>query len=414
MIGWLKTTLGNHVDIITGYPFKSELYTESEKSIRLLRGDNIIPGSTRWDGAKYWSLDKVEGLNKYYLNPQDLIIAMDRVLVSNGLKITIIQDEDVPALLVQRVARLRANKGLDQKFLPYLVMSHRFEQYVKSVQTETAIPHISTQQINDFPIVLPPLLEQCRIAEVLGVWDESIDLLERLIGRVRSRKQGLMQQLLTGKKRFKEFDNSSGKSSKEWQLTTLGKCLSQKPKYGANASAIPYSPGAPRYIRITDINEYGDLIDNNLVSLLADKIDDYVLNDNDFLIARSGNTVGKTFLYQKEKHGFAAYAGYLIKFEVNKDILLPSYFKFYTQSNQYWLCIKNSIRSGAQPNINAQEYSKFQILLPPIPEQEKIAAVLSAADEEISTLEKQLAAYKQQKLGLMQQLLTGKIRVGMI
>ena len=75
-------------------------------------------------------------------------------------------------------------------------------------------PNITRKDVCEFPIVLPPLLEQCRIAEVLGVWDESIDLLERLIGKTRSRKQGLMQQLLTGKKRFKEFEGS------EWLLTS--------------------------------------------------------------------------------------------------------------------------------------------------------------------------------------------------
>jgi type I restriction enzyme, S subunit len=403
MKDWLKTTLGSHVDIITGYPFKSELYTEAEKSIRLLRGDNIIPGSTRWDGVKYWSLDKTEGLNKYYLNSQDLIIAMDRVLVSNGLKIAIIQEKDIPALLVQRVARLRANKGLDQKFLPYLVMSHRFEQYVKSVQTETAIPHISTQQINDFPIVLPPLLEQCRIAEVLGVWDESIDLLERLIGKTRSRKQGLMQQLLTGKKRFKEFEGS------EWKTVKLSDFFTEISKKNTNNEdlvvlscskvygIVPQSSIFAKRIASENTKRYKIVEVNNLVydpMLLWDASIGFVESVNRGVISPAYNT----FKY-KGSCDVLPYFRYLFKSYEFKEI-----YKIISQGT--------NVRRRKAP---AKTFLSIEFEFPQsVPEQEKIAAVLSAADEEISTLEKQLAAYKQQKLGLMQQLLTGKIRVGII
>ena len=412
MKGWLKTTLGNHVDIITGYPFKSELYTEAEKSIRLLRGDNIIPGSTRWDGVKYWSLDKVEGLNKYYLNPQDLIIAMDRVLVSNGLKITIIQDEDVPALLVQRVARLRASKGLDQNFLPYLVMSHRFEQYVKSVQTETAIPHISTQQISDFPIVLPPLLEQCRIAEMLGVWDESIDLLERLIGKTRSRKQGLMQQLLTGKKRFKEFEGS------EWKIIVFNQIIDK---------CFDYRGRTPLKIGM----EWGD---GNIPALSASNVRMGKIDfDRECYFAstelykkwmtQGDLEKGDVLLTTEAPLGTVAQVPdnelYILSQRViairPKPELLNKSFLFHSMISKEFQdeLDKNSSGSTAK-GIQRKRLEKIIIKIPSLPEQEKIAAVLSAADEEISTLEKQLAAYKQQKLGLMQQLLTGKIRVGMI
>ncbi|AFY91774.1 restriction endonuclease subunit S [Chamaesiphon minutus] len=404
MKGWLKTTLGNHVDIITGYPFKSELYTESEQSIRLLRGDNIIPGSTRWDGAKHWSLNNVEGLNKYYLNPQDLIIAMDRVLVSNGLKIAIIREEDVPALLVQRVARLRANKGLEQKFLPYLVMSHRFEQYVKSVQTETAIPHISTQQINDFPIVLPPLLEQCRIAEILGVWDESIDLLEKLIGRVRSRKQGLMQQLLTGKKRFKEFEGS------EWKKVSLEKIADINPRSHPNNLQF-----VGEFVEMASVSESGHL--KNIASINLDtSTSGYTAFINgDTLVAKITPCFenGKgAFIEGLRGIGFGSTEFFVLRAKME---IIPIYLYYLTRTYNFGMRGKTMMQgSGGQQRVPSDFIRQFAVKLPSIPEQEKIAAVLSAADEEISTLEKQLAAYKQQKLGLMQQLLTGKIRVEMI
>jgi type I restriction enzyme, S subunit len=394
MKGWLKTTLGNHVDIITGYPFKSELYTEAEKSIRLLRGDNIIPGSTRWDGVKYWSLDKVEGLNKYYLNPQDLIIAMDRVLVSNGLKITIIKDEDVPALLVQRVARLRGNKGLDQKFLPYLVMSYKFEQYVKSVQTETAIPHISTQQINDFPIFLPPLSEQCKIAEVLGAWDEAIDLLEKLVASNRSRKQGLMQQLLTGKKRFKEFEGSEWKS---YSFSEIVKLRSKKfdPKTSSESKMC---------VELEHISQTsGKLIGTVDSSKQASTKNHFFTGD--VLFGKLRPYLRKYLLAQ-----FDGVCSTEIWVLVSQKYIASNYLFYLVQTSEF-IATANVSSGSKMPRADWGYISEVSFRIPPLPEQEKIAAVLTAADEEIATLEKQLAAYKRQKIGLMQQLLTGRIRI---
>jgi type I restriction enzyme, S subunit len=196
---------------------------------------------------------------------------------------------------------------------------------------------------------------------------------------------------------------------KGWELLNLADCIVGKPKYGANASAISYSKGLPRYIRITDIQDDGNLA-NQIVSLSLDDFHEYILKDNDFVIARSGNTVGKSFLYSEGKHGFAAYAGYLIKFVINPNILLPTYLKFYAQSDRYWIWVRNTIRSGAQPNINAQEYSSLRILVPPLLEQCRIAEVLGVWDESIDLLERLIGKTRSRKQGLMQQLLTGKKR----
>jgi type I restriction enzyme, S subunit len=266
-----------------------------------------------------------------------------------------------------------------------------------------------------FKILLPPLLEQCRIAEVLGFWDESIDLLERLIGRVRSRKQGLMQQLLTGKKRFKEFEDSDNR---------------QKTLYGS-------LPSDWKYIPIADIaQEYStkNKEANDLTVLSCSKYKGLV-NSLEYF----GKQVFSedTSTYKIVKYGMFAYAtnhidegsiGY--QNLCDKALISPMYTVFKTDSNrvhdlflysvlktEYYrqiFSINTSASVERRGSLRWKDFSKIKVPLPSLPEQEKIAAVLSAADEEISTLEKQLAAYKQQKLGLMQQLLTGKIRVGMI
>jgi restriction endonuclease S subunit len=111
------------------------------------------------------------------------------------------------------------------RWLSYLISSDDYRLKISSHATGTSMSmkNISKVDLLNIEIIIPPLLEQCKIAEILGVWDESIDLLERLIGKTRSRKQGLMQQLLTGKKRFKEFEGSDWKEYSIKDLCKVGR-----------------------------------------------------------------------------------------------------------------------------------------------------------------------------------------------
>ncbi|MDN3454029.1 restriction endonuclease subunit S [Psychrobacter sp. APC 3350] len=131
----------------------------------------------------------------------------------------------------------------------------------------------------------------------------------------------------------------------------------------------------------------------------------------DFLFARSGNTVGKTFLFEEAIHPKSAYAGYLIRYRPDPSKLTPHYLKQFCFSGKYENWVKSQIRAGAQPNINAKEYGSMEIPLPPIPEQQKIAKILSTWDNAISITERLIDNSTQQKKALMQQLLTGKKRL---
>lgn len=175
---WKHTYLGEHVDLLTGFPFRSSEFLEIP-GVRLARGDNVKRGFFDWsDGkAKYWPSVSAE-LEQYLLEPGDVLIGMDGSRVGeNWVRVT---ESDLPCLLVQRVARLRARLTLDQRFLRFLVGVPAFSAYVKAVHTGTSIPHISGEQIRRFPIVLPPLREQKAIACILGALDDKIDLNRRM------------------------------------------------------------------------------------------------------------------------------------------------------------------------------------------------------------------------------------------
>jgi len=180
-------------------------------------------------------------------------------------------------------------------------------------------------------------------------------------------------------------------------------------KYGAGESASEFTDGFVRYIRITDINDDGNLRSDK-VGISKDKAKDYLLSNGDFLFARTGATVGKTYLYNN-KDGECAYAGYLIKFKPNENRLSQYYLKYYCHSSAYWRWIRNTARSTAQPNVNAAEYSRMLIPIPSMNEQLQISQILSEVDAKIQKEEATKAEFEQLKKGLMQVLLTGKVRV---
>lgn len=167
--------LGDHVDVLVGFPFKSASYTTCPDDIRLVRGDNIIQGRLRWDSAVRWPTNRLEGVERYFLEQRDVVVAMDRPWIEAGLKYACIGESDLPALLVQRAARLRGKDSLDQDFLYYLIGSRAFTDHVLAVQTGTAVPHISSGQILDFRFRLPSLSDQRFVAGVLGALNHKIE-----------------------------------------------------------------------------------------------------------------------------------------------------------------------------------------------------------------------------------------------
>ena len=164
----------------------------------------------------------------------------------------------------------------------------------------------------------------------------------------------------------------------KYPLVSLGS-LSTPPKYGANESAISGDSSVDyRYIRITDITDDGYL---GSEWMTAENIDEqYILQDGDFLFARTGATAGKYFLYES-KYGKAIYAGYLIRFQFNNDFVLPKYVKNILRLEPYTQWAEYNRRGR---NISAPRYSGFQIPLPPLPIQQQIVDECAVIDEEYS------------------------------
>lgn len=200
--GWQETTLGAEIDLMTGFPFKSSYYTDSDQSIRLLRGDNIIQCALRWDDVKKWPESEIDEFLTYQLKEGDVVLAMDRPWVKAGLKHAMISSDDLPCLLVQRTACLRASKDIDNRFLMYLIGSHAFTRHILSNQTGIGVPHISGKQIQGFAFIKPPVSKQKIISDNLDELRLNIQRLESIyrqkLAALTELKQSILQKAFTG------------------------------------------------------------------------------------------------------------------------------------------------------------------------------------------------------------------------
>lgn len=196
----------------------------------------------------------------------------------------------------------------------------------------------------------------------------------------------------------------------EWEVRRLGDLCCNQGDYGINAPAVAYSNDLPTYLRITDISDDGKFIIDNKASVNSPNSKNYHLEEGDIVFARTGATVGKTYLYDPAD-GDLVFAGFLIRFSPNERKIIPYYLKTYTDTAAYWYWVKIISQRSGQPGINAAEYSSLQLPVPPLSEQKKIAEVLGLWDKAIEKQSQLIEQLTLRKRGLMQQLLTAKRRL---
>lgn len=193
----------------------------------------------------------------------------------------------------------------------------------------------------------------------------------------------------------------------DWEVKTLGS-LTDKCSYGVGAEARVYC-GDVKYIRITDIDDESHRFSPSPITSPSFFQEKHIVQKNDLLVARTGASVGKSYLYD-EKDGKLVYAGFLMKLNVfNAD---SKYVFYNTLTKSYWNWVASESARTGQPGLNLQQMKLYSIALPPtIKEQQRIANALSDVDTLIANLEKLIAKKKNIKQGAMQQLLTGKKRL---
>ncbi len=191
------TRLGDVADMLVGFAFKSAGFLDAEADgVRILRGDNVQQGYIRWgDKTKKWPTAQCDELERYQLAEDDVILAMDRPIVGDGLKMAWIRPEDLPALLVQRVCRLRGKPGVAlTNFIRYVLAAPDFSAHIHRITTGANIPHISGKDIAAYEFELPDLDGQARIVKCLSAYDDLITTNQRRIALLEDAARRLYRE----------------------------------------------------------------------------------------------------------------------------------------------------------------------------------------------------------------------------
>ncbi|MFY0663749.1 MAG: restriction endonuclease subunit S [Natronospirillum sp.] len=186
--------LSKFVSIDIGHAFKSKEFTD--RGISLLRGQNIEPGALRWSETKYFPEAKLSEFRHLFINSGDIVLAMDRPIISSGLKIARAKPSDLPCVLVQRVARFKDFNDLLPDYLYVLLQDISFSNYIQPNQTGSDIPHISGKQILAYPVEIPSIEEQTEIVRRVDQLFAHADRIEQQVNNALARVNNLTQSIL--------------------------------------------------------------------------------------------------------------------------------------------------------------------------------------------------------------------------
>ncbi len=283
----------------------------------------------------------------------------------------------------QACAAFLPNEHVLPDFLYYFLCGKK-EKFIKD-GVGGAQPNISASYLKSVEIFVPSLEEQQRTILILDAVDTLLSL--------RKRQLAKLDELV--KSRFVEMFIGKNYSRKTVDEVSLG-----KGEYGAQSASVEYTPDRPRYVRITDINDDGTL-NNDVVSSINHSDDDqYRLRYGDFLFARMGATVGKTYAFRE---GNQIYAGYLIRYKLDLTQIHPLYLFWYTRLNEYWDWVKLNQSGAAQPGINAKKFGSLRIPVPPIDIQNRFVAFVAEVDKSKFAVQQSIDQLETLKKSLMQQ-----------
>ena len=359
-------------------PFGSSLKKEYYKPFgyKIYGQEQVISNDENY-GDYFIDENKYNELKSCSVSPGDILISLvgtigQTLLLSNSCQQGIINP---------RLLRISLNKDrIIPAYIQYILASNFTQNILKRWAQGGTMGVLNAEMIKTFPILLPPLPEQKKIAAILSTWDRAIEGAEKLLANSQQQKKALMQQLLTGKKRLPGFTG-------DWKKKTLSNvCQIKTGKKDVNEGC---ENGGYPFFTCAKQHTFSE---------------NYSYDCEAILIAGNGE-VGKTHYYNGK---FEAYQRtYILSDFTNISVFFLLHFiEFFLP-----LDISKEKQHGAMPYIKLGTLKDFSVLTPPLPEQQAIAAVLSTADEEITAIESDLTRLRQEKKALMQQLLTGKRRV---
>lgn len=376
---------------------KSEYMTSGD--YLLITGTDFDNGQVNWKSCAYVSKARYEQDSNIKIRPQDILISKDGTIG----KVAYLGMIPKAGTLNSGIFVIRANDSkIDQVFLSKIFMSFYFEDFLNRLVAGSTINHLYQKDFVKFSFPLPNSEEQTAIATALSDADSLISVLTKKIEKKKAIKQGLMQQLLTGKKRLPGFGG-------DW----IKKKVSSVSDILRGGSPRPIEnyivkSGGVNWIKIGDVDSSAKYIFRTNEQIIKSGIQySRFVHSGDLLLSNS-MSFGRPYILKTEG---CIHDGWLVI--QNYDKYFDKEFLYYLLGSDEVLKQYKSLAAGSSVlNLNKDIVGKVVLYFPPsISEQTAIANILSDCDSEIAALEEKRDKYKEIKQGMMQQLLTGKIRL---
>lgn len=381
--------------------YKNGVYKDSDSygsGIPILRitdfnnDGNLVNG-----GLRRLELSPKE-IKSYQLLQDDIVVNRVNSLTHLGKSILWRGEHEKEVVYESNMMRIEPNPSVIlPKFLIRVLQSHNARSHFRKVaKRAVAQCSISQQDVKSLKFPLPPLPEQKKIAQILSTWDQAITATERLLENSQQRKKGLMQQLLTGKKRLPGFEG-------EWEDVRLKELLTEEKTRNKDLSIS-------RVLSVT--NHSGFVLPEDQFSkrVASDNVSNYrVVRKGQYGYNPSRLNVGSFARLDRYDEGLLS--PMYVVFSVDEIRLNNDYFLNWMKSNEAKQRIAGSTQGSVRDSVGFDALCSFPFRLPPIDEQQEIAKVLTISDQEIDSLKQRISCLQQEKKALMQQLLTGKRRV---
>jgi len=389
------------------YP-KADEFTDDGFCL-FLSAKNITKNGFRLNEKQFISEEKDNLLRKGKLKDLDIIIttrgSVGHIAYNENIQYT---DMRINSGMV--IVR-NNDENINQKYIYKLFASNVIQRQIEKIAFGSAQPQLTVKEIKNLQIPLPPLKEQEKIADILSTADDKIDAIASQIQKAETLKKGLLQKLLSegiGHSKFK--DSELGKIPESWEVVRLKTC-SELIKDGTHGSHKDTENGIP-LLSAKDIKNGKVILDVDSRKISLDDFNkihkNYSLTNDDLLLTVVG-TLGRVALIKDYNNNYT----------FQRSVAIVRLLK--TNSPQYFYHIFTSLffqkqlilhsNASAQAGVYLGELEKLKIPLPPIKEQKQIAEILSTADEKLEVLRAKKQMYETLKIGLLQKLLSGEVRV---
>ncbi len=392
---WNAISLGNIIKIKSGQGFKAEEYAKPQNinKVRLLQIENVGYGITKWtDNVKYLPSDYLSSYKELALDKGDIVLALNRPITNNQLKITTLKSEDVPSILYQRVGKfIFLESGICKQFY-YQMFQEKIKEFVLLNSIGSDQPFISLTTLYRYEVYSTTPCEQTKIADFLSSVDEKIMLLSKQHELLCQYKKGMMQKIFSQELRFQD---ENGEKFPDWNELPLGKVGEVITGNTPSTSVVEYWNGDILFTTPTDMDDSIKYLTETERKVTSKGIK-RVLPKGTVMFTCIAS-IGKMALSTHQC---------VTNQQINSIIVNE---KFNNEFIYYYLqYIKPQIISNQAnttvPIVNKSDFSAISIQIPNLVEQTKVAHLLSTIDDKITIKKTELNKLKTWKQGLLQQM----------